>query len=93
MLVETQDEFIRDLQFEKRAGNLKVAVENTSNSRFEEVEASLPEILKNLDQTVMLLGQAFNNISYRGCFNALKQITGDPRKTKQLLKEKKLDIC
>ena len=36
----------------------------------------------------MLLGQAFNNISYTRRFNALKQITGDPRKTKQLLKEK-----
>ena len=36
----------------------------------------------------MLLGQAFNNISYTRRFNALKQITGDPRKTKQLLKAK-----
>ena len=52
------------------------------------MEVSLPEILTNLDQTVILLGQAFNNISYTRRFNALKQITGDPRKTKQLLKEK-----
>ena len=36
----------------------------------------------------MLLGQAFNNISYTRRFNAIKQITGDLRKTKQLLKEK-----
>ena len=36
----------------------------------------------------MLLGQAFNNISYTRRFNALKQITGGPRNTKQLLKEK-----
>ena len=64
-------------------------VEKASNSRFKKVEVSLPEILINLDQTVMLLGQAFNNISYKRRFNALKQITGDPRKTKQLLKEKK----
>ena len=64
-------------------------VEKASNSRFEQVKTSLPEILTNLDQTVMLLGQAFNNISYTRRFNALKQITGDPRKTKQLLKEKK----
>ena len=63
-------------------------VEKTSNSRFEQVEVSLPEILTNLDQTVMLLGQALNSISYTRRFNALKQITGDPRKTKQLLKEK-----
>ena len=33
-------------------------------------------------------GQAFNNILYTRRFNALKQITGDLRKTKPLLKEK-----
>ena len=37
----------------------------------------------------MLLGQTFNNILYTRRFNALKQITGDPRKKKPLLKEKK----
>ena len=63
-------------------------VQKASNSCFEQIEVSLPEILTNLDQTVMLLGQAFNNISYTRRFNALKQITGDPRKTKQLLKAK-----
>ena len=36
----------------------------------------------------MLLGQAFSNISDTRRFNALKQITGDPRKTKQHLKER-----
>ena len=36
----------------------------------------------------MLLGQAFNNISYARRFNALKQITVNPRKTRQLVKEK-----
>ena len=63
-------------------------VEKANNSRFEKVEVSLPKILTNLDKTVMFLDQAFNNISYTRRFNALKQITGDPRKTKQLLKEK-----
>ena len=32
----------------------------------------------------MLLGRALNNISYTRRFNTLKQITGDPRKAKQL---------
>ena len=63
-------------------------IEKTSNSPFEKVEVSLPEILTNLDQTLMLLGQAFNNISSTRCFNALKQITGDPRKIKEILKGK-----
>ena len=62
-------------------------VEKVSNSRFKQVEVSLPEILMNLDQPVMLLGQAFN-ILYIWHFNGLKQITGDPRKTKQFLNVK-----
>ena len=63
-------------------------VEKASNFCFKQVEVSLPEIPTNLDQTVMLLGQAFNNISYTRPFNTLKQIPGGPRKTKRLLKEK-----
>ena len=65
-------------------------VEKVSNPSFEEVEVSLPENLTNLDQTVMLLDQAFNNISYSRRFNALKQTTTDHRKTKQLLTKKKV---
>ena len=70
-------------------------VEKASIFSFEQVEVSLPEILTNLNQNVMLLGQAFNKISYLRRFGALKQITGDPRNTKQLLKEKKKkrNIC
>ena len=49
---------------------------------------SLPEILTNLDQNVILLGQVFHNISYKRRFIALKQITGYPRKTKELVKQK-----
>ena len=58
-------------------------VEQGSNSCFKQVEVSLPDILTNLDQSVVLLGQAFtfNNISYTRFFTALKQINGDPRKT------------
>ena len=55
------------------------------------MEVSLSKILTNLDQTVLLLDQVFDNILYTRRFTALKQIAGDPMKTKQLLKEK-LDI-
>ena len=96
------DEFTRDLIFEKRAvkeiaadsnlvklqqkaldamgplSKVWIIVEMSSNSRLE----------PSLDQTVMLLGQAFNDISQTTHVNALKQITGDPRKTIQLLKQK-----
>ena len=63
-------------------------VEKGNNFPFKQVEVSLPQILANLDETVMLLGQAFSNISYTRLFNTLDQITGDPRKMKQLLLEK-----
>ena len=42
---------------------------DVSNSRFQQVEDSLPEILTNLGQAVILLGQAFNNILYTSCVN------------------------
>ena len=43
-------------------------VEKASNFRFEKVEVSLPEILKHLDQVIMLLDQAFNNISFNNIY-------------------------
>ena len=46
-------------------------------------------MLLYLDQTVVMLGQAYNNISCTRRFNVLKQITSDPRKTNKILKEKK----
>ena len=61
-------------------------VEKASKSCFEQVEVSIPEILINLEQTVMLLGQAFYNVLYARHFTALKEITRDPRNAKQLLK-------
>ena len=62
--------------------------EKANNFPFKEAEVSLPQILKNLDQTVMLLDQAFNNISYTRFFNTLNEITEDPRNMKELLKVK-----
>ena len=72
-----------------RLSKVWTTVEKASNSHFEQVEVSMPEILTNLDQTVTLLGQAFKSILYTRRFNALKKTTVDPRKTKKLLKEKK----
>jgi len=48
----------------------------------------IDSVLSLLDQTVMLVGQAFNSVSYYRRFNALQAITKDPRKTKKMLKEK-----
>ena len=42
---------------------LWIIIEKASNSRLEQVKVSLPGIVTNLDQIVMLLGQAFHNIS------------------------------
>ena len=58
-------------------------VESAKNSQDEQVEVSLGDMLRYLDQTAVLLGQAYNNTSYTRRFNVLKQITGDPRKTKK----------
>ena len=48
-------------------------VESAKNSQDEHAEVSLGDILRYLDQTVVLLGQAYNNISFTRCFNILKQ--------------------
>ena len=46
-------------------------VDKAYSSRFERVEVSVHEILANLDKTVMLLGQVFNDISFTRHFTAL----------------------
>ena len=48
-------------------------VESAKNSQDEHAEVSLGDMLRYLDQTVVLLGQAYNNISFTRCFNILKQ--------------------
>ena len=58
-------------------------VECAKNSQDKQVEVSLGYMLRYLDQTVVLLGQTYHNISYTLRFHVLKQITGDPRKTKK----------
>ena len=50
-----------------------ITVEKASNSCFGQVLVSVSKILTNVDQTIMLSGQAFHNISYARRFNALKQ--------------------
>ena len=45
-------------------------------------------MLRYLDQTVVLLGQAYNNISYTRCFSVLTQLE-TPEKQQKKLKEKK----
>ena len=65
---------------------------NLQDSQDEQVEVSLGDMLRYLDQTAVLLGQAYNNISYTRRFNVLKQITGDLRKTKKKFERKKGDF-
>ena len=64
-------------------------VESAKNSQDKQVEVFLGYMLRYLDQTVVSLGQAYHNISYTMRFHVLKQITGDPRKIKKVLKEKR----
>ena len=62
--------------------------ESAKNSQDEQVEVSLGELLRYLDQSVVLLCQAYNNISYTRRFNIMEQITGDPRKIKKIKRKK-----
>ena len=66
------------------------AVEKVSNSRFEQVEVSLT----NLDQIVMLLDQACNNISctIQGVLMPWKKLPEIPGKQSNTLKKNKIFV-
>ena len=49
-----------------------ITVESAKNSKEEQVEVSLGDMLRYLDQAAVLLGQVYNNISYVRRFNVLK---------------------
>ena len=49
---------------------------------------SLGEVATNLEKTVLLLGQAFQAVTYHGRFNALSSVMKDHRTLKHTLKEK-----
>ena len=49
-----------------------ITVESAEKSKEDQVEVSLGDMLRYLDQAVVLLGQVYNNISYVRRFNVLK---------------------
>ena len=55
----------------------------------EEIYVPLEDYSKLVEQTILVLGQASNSISYTRRMDVLKQVVKDPRKAKNLLKEKK----
>ena len=50
---------------------IRATVESAKNSQDEQVEVSFGDMLRYLDQAVVLLGQAYNNISYTRRFTVL----------------------
>ena len=63
------------------------AVESARLSQKDSVEVDLKEIQEFVEQTVLLLGQALNSISYYRIFGMLLALTNSPPQSKQMLKE------
>ena len=63
------------------------AVESARLSQEDSVEVDLKEIQEFVEQTVLLVGQASNSISYYRRFYLLLALTISPQQSKQMLKE------
>ena len=63
------------------------AVESARLSQENSVEVDLKEIQEFVEQTVLLLGQASNSISYYRRFYMLLALTNSPQQSKQMLRE------
>ena len=63
------------------------AVESARLSQEDSVEVDLKEIKEFVEQTVLLLGQASNSISYYRRFYMLLALTNSPQQSKQMLRE------
>ena len=63
------------------------AVESARLSQKDSVEVDLKEIQEFVEQTVLLLGQALNSISYYRIFDMLLALTNSPPQSKQMLRE------
>ena len=63
------------------------AVESARLSQESSVEVDLKEIQEFVEQTVLLLGQVSNSISYYRKFCMLLALTDSPEQSKQMLRE------
>ena len=62
-------------------------VEEAGRSKEDQVPISLDLIKEHIEQTILLLGQASNSISYQRRYSILLGIVGSPPKIKEMLRE------
>ena len=63
-------------------------LEDIKNAPDNTVSVPVEDHIKLIEQTVLLLGQASNSILYSQCLQILKTLIKDPKKAKNILKEK-----
>lgn len=64
-----------------------LVIEGAIASSDDRTEIQLEDLAKHLEQTVMLIGQTFNALTYNRRLNALSVIMSDKRKAKNTIKE------
>ena len=64
-----------------------MAIEEANNAEGSKVEIPLEDLTTSLEQSVMLLGQAINSMTYQRRCNALSAVMSDTRKIKSTVKE------
>ena len=67
---------------------LRKGLENIKNAPDDTVPVPVEDPIKLIEQTVLLLGQASSSILYSQRLQILKTLTKDPKKAKNILKEK-----
>ena len=63
-------------------------LEDIKNAPDDTVSVPVEDHIKLIEQTILLLGQASNSILYSQCLQILKTLIKDPKKAKNILKEK-----
>lgn len=64
-----------------------MAIESANEAEGEKVEIPLEDISTSLEQSILLLGQAFNAVTYQRRCNVLSVLMNDHKKTKSTIKE------
>lgn len=64
-----------------------MTLEEANNAKDDKVEIPLEDLTTSLEQSVMLLGQAVNSMTYQRRCNALSAVMNDTRKIKSTVKE------
>ena len=75
-----------------RLWNIMKAEQETFSDDDDEATSGHMEIATLFEQSILLLGQAFNAITYRRRLNILNTLIDNSIKVKEVLKERSLDL-